>query len=170
MEQPPVPTPTPELAGWGQRLGAYLIDGLVVSIPFTLAWFVYAFAIMMPRLIEASRRAAPGVPAPPPDPSLFQGLLGFYALVIVLSAAYYIWGNGRPSGQTLGKRAVHIAVRRDGGGELGYVRALVRWAVSIGLFFLFYIPGLVNYLWPLWDEKHQALHDKAAGSVVVRVP
>lgn len=28
---------------------------------------------------------------------------------------------------------------------------------------------LVNYLWPLWDNKNQALHDKAARTNVVVV-
>jgi len=31
------------------------------------------------------------------------------------------------------------------------------------------IPAILDYLWPLWDRKKQALHDKVVGSVVVRV-
>jgi uncharacterized RDD family membrane protein YckC len=31
------------------------------------------------------------------------------------------------------------------------------------------IPLILDYLWPLWDAKHQAWHDKVAASVVVRV-
>jgi uncharacterized RDD family membrane protein YckC len=26
----------------------------------------------------------------------------------------------------------------------------------------------LDYLWPLWDTKNQALHDKVVGSIVVR--
>jgi uncharacterized RDD family membrane protein YckC len=31
------------------------------------------------------------------------------------------------------------------------------------------IPGLIDVLFPLWDPRHQTLHDKAAGSIVLRV-
>jgi uncharacterized RDD family membrane protein YckC len=34
----------------------------------------------------------------------------------------------------------------------------------------FYLPGLIDVLFPLWDPKRQTLHDKAVGSVVVKVP
>jgi uncharacterized RDD family membrane protein YckC len=37
---------------------------------------------------------------------------------------------------------------------------LIGYAASLGL--------LLNYLWPLWDDKKQALHDKVAGTNVVR--
>jgi hypothetical protein len=31
------------------------------------------------------------------------------------------------------------------------------------------IPGLLDVLQPLWDRKHQTLHDKIVGSVVVQI-
>lgn len=33
---------------------------------------------------------------------------------------------------------------------------------------LFSFLSLINYLWPLWDDKKQALHDKVAATNVVR--
>jgi hypothetical protein len=39
----------------------------------------------------------------------------------------------------------------------------------IGGIFLFNLPILVDYLWPLWDSKNQALHDKIVKSRVIRV-
>lgn len=30
------------------------------------------------------------------------------------------------------------------------------------------IPGLVNFLWPLWDDQNRALHDIATSSHVAR--
>jgi uncharacterized RDD family membrane protein YckC len=35
---------------------------------------------------------------------------------------------------------------------------------------LFGLLGLLNYLWPLWDQKRQALHDKVASTNVVVGP
>ena len=34
--------------------------------------------------------------------------------------------------------------------------------------FLFGIPTLLDILWPLWDKQKQTLHDKAAGTAVVK--
>ena len=31
------------------------------------------------------------------------------------------------------------------------------------------IYSLLNYLWPIWDDKNQALHDKLAKTNVVRI-
>jgi uncharacterized RDD family membrane protein YckC len=30
------------------------------------------------------------------------------------------------------------------------------------------LPLLLSYLWPLWDQRNQTLHDKMVGSIVVR--
>ena len=32
---------------------------------------------------------------------------------------------------------------------------------------LYFIVFLLDYLWPLWDDKRQALHDKVAATQVV---
>ena len=60
-------------------------------------------------------------------------------------------------------------------GVLGYGRALAR-AVFEGvlrlinlLFFLLGLVWVLDMLFPLWDKKRQTLHDKVAGSVVLRV-
>ena len=67
------------------------------------------------------------------------------------------------------------AVRDETLGELGYGRALGR-AVFEGvlrlinlLFFLLGLVWILDMLFPLWDKKRQTLHDKVAGSVVLRV-
>jgi hypothetical protein len=48
------------------------------------------------------------------------------------------------------------------------MRALIRWAVAIGLTILLILPNLIDVLWPLWDSQQQALRDKAVGSIVIR--
>jgi hypothetical protein len=30
------------------------------------------------------------------------------------------------------------------------------------------IPAVLDYLWPLWDRRNQALHDKVVSSVVIK--
>ncbi|HEY0398566.1 MAG TPA: RDD family protein, partial [Acidimicrobiia bacterium] len=57
------------------------------------------------------------------------------------------------------------------GGPIGVERAALRYVV-VGMFRVIVFFGLftvLDGLWPLWDPKRQALHDKIAGSVVVRL-
>ncbi|WP_413470617.1 RDD family protein [Streptomyces radicis] len=70
-------------------------------------------------------------------------------------------------GGTLGKRVCRLRVARARDGDpLSYGRALGRhvahWVLQV-------LPFGLNHLWFLWDEPlQQCLHDKVAGTVVVR--
>ena len=52
-------------------------------------------------------------------------------------------------------------------GPLGYPSAFVRWRVTLVLWIVF-VPGVLDALSPLWNERRRAWHDRAAGSIVVR--
>ena len=87
-------------------------------------------------------------------------------LGVLVTLGYFTYFHGS-TGQTPGDAALAIRViDLQGGGSIGYMRAFVRWLVSIvsGLVFL------LGYLWMIWDGEKQTWHDKAAGSVVVPVP
>ena len=88
-------------------------------------------------------------------------------LGILLSLGYFTYFHGRtgqtPGNAVLGVRVVDI---RDRPGEpIGYGRAALRWLVSIVSAIVF----LLGYLWMLWDPKKQTWHDKAAGSLPVKL-
>jgi uncharacterized RDD family membrane protein YckC len=82
------------------------------------------------------------------------------------------------SGATPGKKALGIAVRlRDRPGNPPGSAVAKRYGFDILLSVVGLIPligtltgflALINYLWPLWDDKKQALHDKVAATNVVR--
>lgn len=92
-----------------------------------------------------------------------------FVLVVAIGAAYFGGLNGTGRGQTLGNRAATIAVRdATGDTEIGLARGVLRWFVRFALY-LFVLPGLLNDLWPLWDDNRQTLADKAAGSVMIRL-
>ncbi len=81
----------------------------------------------------------------------------------------------RTGGQTVGHRAADTRVVKVDGSPLGFGGAFVREVLvkailfdGIGQFTL-YILTLVNYLWPLWDKKNEALHDKMCSTRVVKV-
>jgi uncharacterized RDD family membrane protein YckC len=82
-------------------------------------------------------------------------------LGILISLAYFTYFHGR-TGQTPGNV---VDVRDNLGQPIGYGRAALRWLVSI----VSAIVLLLGYLWMLWDSKKQTWHDKAAGSVPVRL-
>ncbi len=86
------------------------------------------------------------------------------AASIAIGLVYYAVLEGGASGQTLGKRALGIRViSLEGGGPIGFGRALVRYLGRI----VSTIVLFLGYLWMLWDGEKQTWHDKMAGSIVV---
>ncbi|MDQ2724713.1 MAG: RDD family protein [Actinomycetota bacterium] len=85
------------------------------------------------------------------------------ALIGLAYATLLIGSGGRTVGNmALGTKTVDAA----GGTTIGYGRAFVRWLIS-ALLEITVIGGILDILWPLWDDKNQTIHDKAAKSVVV---
>lgn len=138
--QPPYPGGPPgggTLAGWWLRVGATVVDGLVLIIPNFIL-----------RAIGGSLGG------------------GFLSLVLVASYTTILISR---KGQTVGNMAVHTrVVDAQTGGPVSVGKALGRWAAEIVLVILFVIPWVLDILWPLWDRQNQTLHDKIAGTVVLR--
>lgn len=167
-----------ELASWGARVGAYLLDivpfiVLVLLVLGTFGWFD-----LIGRAAEGDESAfaaleamsAPGSPA-----SVASALVG--------AIGYFLYNVGfhMAKGQTPGKMIVGIRVRMRDEDRLPDARAaVVRWAVQqggpqllssiAGLGFIAGVFSIVDHLWPLWDPRKQSLHDKAARTIVVRAP
>ncbi len=168
--QPSTPDGVP-LASWGERLGARLLDGLILSLaglPFT-GYFLYHYvqeANQWSRQIgeSAARGDNPDI-APPAE---LWGWLAATILISVLVGVVYEAVFLRRGGATPGKRIVGIRVRqRDREGQLSY-SVIARRVLSMQALQLLPLIGLLNGLSPLWDAKKQAWHDKAAGTNVVR--
>ena len=141
-----------DYSSWGRRVGAYLLDTLVLVVPLIVI-IIIALAAGNPEDEDDGSWAVIGIA---------------YLLTLVLPFVYYTVMHGRASGQTFGKKWLGVAVKEDSAGEsIGYGRAFGRYAI-IFVFALFILPILLDYLWPLWDRKNQALHDKVVGSVVVK--
>jgi uncharacterized RDD family membrane protein YckC len=129
------------LADWWRRAAAAVIDMAVLWIPVVFA-------------------------------THSMGRLGRTVIALAAGIVYFSLLNGGARGQTLGKMVWSIRVRAAAtGGPLGPARAAVRYIVPAALASLIPILGLFVWLtdglWPLWDRRRQALHDKVAGSVVV---
>jgi len=92
--------------------------------------------------------------------AVLGGLLG-----ALLQAAYFTFLTWR-YGQTLGKKALNLRVVTTDYEPLSFGKAFLR--EVIGKFISTAIL-LIGFLWVAWDEKKQALHDKLAGTCVVKV-
>jgi uncharacterized RDD family membrane protein YckC len=76
-------------------------------------------------------------------------------------------------GQTFGHKATNTRIVSVDGTRLGGGRAFVREVLVKSLLFeglggfLFAIPTILNYVWPLFDQRKEALHDKICATRVV---
>jgi uncharacterized RDD family membrane protein YckC len=131
-----------DLAGWWIRVGAYLIDTVILVILLLIVVSI-GFAI-----------------------SQALGVIVLILGLVVVWLGYWTYLEGGAKGQTIGKRMVGIRVVSETGGPAGYGKAFARNLVArvIGVV---PIVGLVDVLWPLWDSRKQCLHDKAGSTLVV---
>lgn len=148
------------LSGWWRRALAFLVDSLIAA--------TVAVAIAGPCALAVYL--------------LLDSEVASTVVILVLAGAvvltYSIGFPVRWNGQTPGKKLADIRiVRMDGQpvdastmwmryGLMQYSPNLVSSLFS-PLVFVAAIYYLVDYLFPLWDDKRQCLHDKAAKTQVV---
>jgi len=172
------------LAGWWARAGAYVLDGLVLSIVSGLVGFAFvsrlwnAYVDFFDATLRASRSGTPAPSQLDLVGRIYGPLLGFLAVGLVVSFVYNVTFL-KTLQATPGKLVVGLRVRlREQPGPLSWGTVLKRWlAQNVGnlvalvplLGSLGSVYRLLDDLWPLWDGRKQALHDKfAATNVVVR--
>ena len=140
-----------ELASWGRRLAALLVDALILGV------------------VVAATILAAGVPAEDLRDRLENGSTLLLVLLFLAPEAIYQTAMIGSRNQTLGKMALGIeVVDAESRSPIGYARAFRRWLSTAAMRALFTFPTVVDHLWPLRDPKKQTLHDKFARSVVVR--
>ena len=129
---------------------------------------------------ETIRAAETGIGATEPDGRLQRDLAAAARVRVVSIVLNFIYQVGflRWRAATPGKLMLGLRVRlREQPGPLSWDTILRRWVSQFGPNLLSLIPVLglvaglypwVDGLWPLWDERRQALHDKFARTNVVR--
>ena len=145
-------TDADQLASWGRRLAALLVDGMILG------------GVVLATLVSA------GVPLEDINTTILEGSSLALILIFILPKAIYDTAMIGSRNQTFGKMALHIKVvdEADRATPIGYARAFTRWFSTAFLWALFTVPGVLDHLWPLRDRRRQTLHDKFARSVVVR--
>ncbi len=144
------------LSGWWRRVGALLIDGLIIGV----IALILLVALTAPFSIGFFVNDTVGIGA------IIVGLLFACLCVFVAALGYAPAMMARTDGRTLGRMATGVRVVRADGRPFDFGFAMLREVAVKWLLFnavlgaiTFGIAPLVDYLWPLWDEEHRALHD-----------
>jgi uncharacterized RDD family membrane protein YckC len=150
-----------QLSGWGRRVGAHLLDGVVIVIIAGIFFGIFAAFAGAGFLVGNTTGFIASALA----------LLGFLLCVVVAALLYAPLMMARTNGKTLGRMATGIRVVRANGKPItfGYAavrEVLVKWLLIGAILgsFTFGIAALIDYLWPLWDEENRALHDMVVDS------
>ncbi len=140
------------LASIGARIGARLLDGLIIGLPLTVLVF-----------------AASDISE---DRKTISTPLWVQLVAAVISALYEVVLI-RTRGQTVGKRVLGIKVVRVTDGALpDWTAAVVRYVLPV-VPVLIPVPGvfllsIVIYLVAIVHPLRQGWHDRAAGTIVVK--
>jgi uncharacterized RDD family membrane protein YckC len=153
-----------ELAGWWSRVGATLIDGLIVGVGALIILAIFGAVFSIGFFASEETGVA----------SLIIGMmLGFVAVAIV-AVLYAPLMMARTNGKTLGRMAMGIRVVRANGQPMTFGFAMLR-EVAVKVLLLgfagsltFGLVNLADALWPLWDDENRALHDFVVDTRVVR--
>jgi uncharacterized RDD family membrane protein YckC len=158
---PQAPAPA-RYAGFWARVGAWLLDQLVVGIPYNVLTAVLV-SYKQPTLTSTTDASGNVT-------MHWQGDWGTFGLLIlagvVITWLYTALLLSSPRQATVGKMALGLVVTDESGGRISFARASGR-----------YFAGTLNsltlgigYLMVIWTSRKQALHDKIAGTLVVPKP
>jgi uncharacterized RDD family membrane protein YckC len=140
-------------AGFWLRGVAFLVDVILVALLGTGGAILVDLAVQTGGMISSA-----------PEAGLEWLDTTATSLLAVLMALCYFTLFVGLRGQTPGKMLLGLKIIRTTGEEVGYGRALVRWiGQCLGL-----LPLGLGFLLVAFSRRKQALHDKIAGTDVVR--
>jgi uncharacterized RDD family membrane protein YckC len=171
-DRPAVPGSAPvaqrgELSGWWPRAGAAVIDFLILFVPGAIL-----FVLIVGSAIGLSGDNEDVATGAVIGAFLLFGLA--FLVVWLLYSPLLMMRQGEHNGQTWGRQVLGIRVVRDNGQPMDFwwsaFREILIKGVAVGIAssIVPFIPWLLDYLWPLWDDQNRALHDMAASTHVYR--
>ncbi|MEV5884027.1 RDD family protein [Streptomyces sp. NPDC052020] len=170
-QQPGYPGgPGPRVASMGRRLGARLIDGVIIGI---------VYIVLLIAGVAGSFGAAQDCDVNSPayescvdDAAAdMMGPLTAVFLILGIASLLYEWLMVGLVGATLGKMLLGMrVVKADTGQKTGLGSSFIRWIIPIVGSLACGIGQLLVYLSPFWDKsgRQQGWHDKAASTMVVQ--
>ncbi|UWP83007.1 RDD family protein [Dactylosporangium fulvum] len=168
------------LAGFGDRLLAYLIDVAVLAgvlLLLAIPAMIGMFAIIGAEFAGLSTDPETGEIIGEPNLAMIFGPLlavelGLVVLSMVAVYLYHVELFPNRRGVTLGKRAMKLRLIRLDNPAAPITRGVAakRWAMQFLVGGVVPLFSWVDGLWQLWDKPYQqCLHDKVAETVVVKV-
>ena len=149
-----------ELASPGARLGARLLDVVIMVIAVFVLLLIFGASISLGSESDEGSVLALGA------------LLGMFLLFALAGIAYEVTMIAL-KGQTVGKMATSVKVVRADNGQLpGWGKSIARWIIPalLGIIpFIGWVLSLLCYVSLTWDKVRQGWHDKAAATLVVKV-
>jgi uncharacterized RDD family membrane protein YckC len=137
-------------AAYGRRVAAWIIDA--------------AIAVLFPIVVAAILI----VQSQPPGADTTQhGQTGIGFLILVFSPLYSALLHRYWHGQTIGKRLLRIRVVTRTGDAISLGMSLGRSYLRMALFVAFWVPWIIDSLWPLANSERRSLHDLAVGTMVI---
>jgi uncharacterized RDD family membrane protein YckC len=149
----------PRYAGFWARVGAQVIDQIVVGVPFQIVTGL--LVTYTPPTVKTTTDAAGN------QNIHWAGDWGTFGLVLLASwlvtliYTSVLISSARQA--TVGKMALGLIVTDEDGERVSLARAAGRYAAGI----LNAATLGVGYLMVIWTPRKQALHDRVAGTVVV---
>jgi len=150
-------------AEWIDRVVAALIDGAL-----TFALMIVLFIIF--GALTAASAGVGGDDNPLPGGILCIGMLITSISVFGLGIFNKVFLVSK-RGASIGQGVMKLKVVDATGNIPPLGTLLLRLLVQVGMSFIPFLSiflVLLDVLWPLWDEKKQTLHDKAAGTFVIK--
>ncbi len=154
---PPLP-PGATYAQWADRVVGFLIDMLLVGAGMGVLYLVVGGLFAM--MAGLGSNLAGGMCC------MMAVLFPVASLLVGLYNGVYLVAQ---RGSSIGQGLMSLKVVDINGNLLTTQTALIRLLARVGLSFVPMVGPLLDLLWPLWDDKHQTLHDKAVGSYVLKL-
>jgi uncharacterized RDD family membrane protein YckC len=144
-------------ASRGKRLGAFLLDYLIVCI--CMAPFVIS-------AVQTYQAKLHGQPTAPPAFGMLLPIFGLLCLALAIVNIVLLVQNG----QTVGKRLLNIKIVRSNGSRCGFARIFFLRMLPIGLLgiipFVGRFIGLIDAA-VIFGSERRCLHDLIADTIVV---
>ncbi len=141
----PQPDPRSAYGGFWRRVGAVIIDGIILGVIFT------PLSILVGAADNEAGQEGGGV-------ALLQ------SLTVVIAWLYYALMESSSLQATIGKLAVGVMVTNTDGQRISFLRATGRYFAK----FLSSIILMIGYIMVAFTAKRQGLHDMLVDTLVVR--
>jgi uncharacterized RDD family membrane protein YckC len=144
-------------AGFWIRLGAYIIDAIILGIANFIFQAVYSLVTDLPDVYNSLAN----------DPQIFREFIFSFMILFLIQFAVAV---GYPTffvgnyGATPGKMVCGLKVIRPDGSRVSYLRALARYFAQI-------LSGMIlciGFLMIAFDDECRALHDRICDTRVIR--